>query len=88
MHKSKLVVKPHRPRRVRVMWSLLVLAGLAGGFLLLEYGQYRGGYNKAAASRQQDQLENEIAAVRAENDRLRERIALLETSLQVDHEAY
>ncbi|MBT8136958.1 MAG: hypothetical protein KJO54_08110 [Gammaproteobacteria bacterium] len=88
MHKSKLVVKPHRPRRVRVMWALLVLGALVGGFLLLEYGQYRGGFNRGAMTRDIEQLNNEIAALTAENDRLRERIALLETSLQVDHEAY
>ncbi|MDH3647451.1 MAG: hypothetical protein OER80_11830 [Gammaproteobacteria bacterium] len=70
------------------MWSALTLAGLVGGFLLLEYGQYRGGFNKASASREQDKLNNHIASINAENDRLRERIALLETSLQVDHEAY
>ena len=88
MHKSKLVVKPHRPRRVRVMWSLFLLAALIGGYLLLEYGQYRGGFNRGAATRQVDQLNSDITALSAENDRLRERIALLETSLQVDHEAY
>ena len=88
MHKSKLVVKPHRPRRTRVMWGILCLAALIGGFLLLEYGQYRGGFNKTMAAREQEQLNSRIAAISNENDRLRERIALLETSLQVDHEAY
>ncbi|MBT8130750.1 MAG: hypothetical protein KJO35_00660 [Gammaproteobacteria bacterium] len=88
MHKSKLVVKPHRPRRARIIWSVILLAGLVGGFLLLEYGQYRGGFNKAMASRDRDELISEIAALNAENNGLREKIALLETSLQVDHEAY
>lgn len=88
MHKSKLVVKPHRPKRARVMWGLLALAALIGGFLLLEYGQYRGGFNQFTATQEQEQLNAKIAAISTENDRLRERIALLETSLQVDHEAY
>ena len=88
MHKSKLVVKPHRPRRARIVWLTLALLATVGGFVLFEYGQYRGGFNQSAAQRQGEALNARIAALTAENDRLRQRIAVLETSLQVDHEAY
>ena len=88
MHKSKLVVKPHRPRRARVVWLTLTLFAVASGFVLYEYGQYRGGFNQRAAERQAQALDARIVALNAENDRLRQRIAVLETSLQVDHEAY
>lgn len=88
MHKSKLVVKPHRPRRTRVVRGVLLVAALLSGFVLFEYGQYRGGYNQLAADQQADTLNTRIASLNAENNRLRQRIAVLETSLQVDHEAY
>ncbi|NND59449.1 MAG: hypothetical protein HKN49_04200 [Gammaproteobacteria bacterium] len=88
MHKSKLVVKPHRPRRARVVWLTLSLAAVLGGFILYEYGQYRGGFNQRAADQQAAALNARIVALNTENDRLRQRIATLETSLQVDHEAY
>lgn len=88
MHKSRLVVKPHRPRRARAIGLFLAVFGVISGFLLFEYGQYRGGYNEVVAGRQADALHARIAALGAENDRLRQRIAVLETSLQVDHEAY
>ncbi len=70
------------------MWAVLAVAGAVVGYLLFEYGQYRGGFNQEQATREAQELNSQIMALQGENDRLRERIAVLETSLQVDHEAY
>ena len=69
-------------------WLGLALAVVVSGYMLYEYGQYRGGFNQQAAEAEAQSLNARIATLNAENDRLRQRIAVLETSLQVDHEAY
>jgi len=63
-------------------------AGLAIVWLAYELGQRRAGYNSRAAQQSRVEVENELEAYQDENHKLREKIALLETNVKIDSEAY
>jgi len=88
MAKPKLVVKPHQPKRLGIIWGVAVCAALGLSFLMYEYGRYRGGYDGRAAKETKAELNRQIVELSTSNDQLREKIALLETSEDIDREAY
>jgi Family of unknown function (DUF6776) len=63
---------------------LAVVAALG----LFEFGRREGGYDTLAAQAEQRTLQTHITELTSENDELRQKIALLETSRGVDKEAY
>lgn len=88
MQTSRLVVRSHRPWRARVLTgTALVLLALAG-FGLYEFGQVQGGYNRLQAQARFGEFREQVEALEAENAALRAKVALLETSREVDREAY
>jgi hypothetical protein len=86
--RGQLVVKAHRPRQARVVAGVALLAAVVGGYLLFEYGRRQGGYDTVEARAERSELEARIGQLTTENDALRQKIALLETSRGVDREAY
>jgi hypothetical protein len=67
---------------------LALCAGVAIVWLAFEFGQLRAGHNSRQALATRGEIEDEIKAIRSENTRLRETIALLETDKKIDSEAY
>ncbi|NNF52372.1 MAG: hypothetical protein HKN59_08030 [Gammaproteobacteria bacterium] len=88
MQNSRLVVRSHRPLRSRIILILLIVLLCLGGWGLFEFGRIQGGYNWIQASARFDDLEEQLAGQEEENAALRAQVALLETSRQVDKEAY
>ncbi len=88
MQNSRLVVRSHRPLRSRVILAVLVALLCLGGWGLFEFGRIQGGYNWIQASARFGELEERLLAQEGENSALRAQVALLETSRQVDKEAY
>lgn len=86
--RGRLVVKPHRPQQARVIFGVALVAAIVGGYLLFEYGRRQGGYDMVASRAERAELEEQVSRLTAENDELRQQIALLETSRGVDREAY
>ncbi len=58
------------------------------GFALYEFGQVQGGYNRLQAQARFGDFNEQVESLEAENAALRAKVALLETSRQVDREAY
>lgn len=87
MTRHKMVVRPHRPLRngmVYTILAVLVLATIAGAF---EFGRLRAGFNATDSERARLRAESEIDSLTRVNRELRERIALLERSSEIDREA-
>src|ERR1044072_2862324 len=86
--RGQLVVKPHRPRRARVVAGAVAVAAVIAAVLLFEYGRRQGGYDTLEARAEHQELQTRIEELSGENEKLRQKIALLETSRGVDREAY
>lgn len=87
MRKHRLVVKPHRPWKDALSWlgaaGVIVLA-LSAAF---EYGRWRAGFDHVAAAREQARLIGEVRDAQRLNTTLRDRVALLERSSEIDETA-
>ena len=88
MQNERLVVRSHRPWRTRVAAGLVLVLLAAGGWGLYETGRVQGGFHQLEARQRFNALEQQVASLEDENAGLRAQIALLETSRQVDKEAY
>ncbi len=88
MANSRLVVRSHQPRRTGVIWAVGIVSLLASAYVLYEWGRYRGGYDRIHADRERRALVDELAELQSSNTALREEIALLTMSKDVDREAY
>jgi hypothetical protein len=84
----------HRVVRARPRWQLLsiqlgaVLAAILTAWGMYEYGRNDGGYDVVAAFDQRQQLENKLDSSYQTNTQLREQMAVLERSSQIEQEAY
>ena len=88
MAKPKLVVKQHQPVRLGVIWGVALVLAIGSAFLMYEYGRYRGGYDSRQAETTEAELRRELQELGQSNGKLREEIALLETSDKIDEETY
>lgn len=82
-----MVVRPHRPMRNGVIYTVLgvlVVASIVGAF---EFGRLRAGFDAGEVSRERDRMMSETDALSRINRELRERIALLERSSEIDRQA-
>jgi len=61
---------------------------LAAGWGMYELGARQAGYDRAAVSQERRAQNRELAELRRQNQSLRERITLLETSADIDRQAY
>src|SRR5262245_6544820 len=87
MRKHRLVVKPHRPWKDTVLY--LSAALVVGGALwaAFEYGRWRAGFDHVEAAREQARLLGELRDAERLNGGLRDRVALLERSSEIDETA-
>jgi hypothetical protein len=83
-----MVVKPHSPWRARLMLVLLVGANLLLCWGLYEYGRYRAGYDFVSAQQENVKLKNLTEEVKRQNGQLREQMAVVQRSGQIEHAAY
>jgi len=88
MSARRLVVSAHSPRRTWLARAALMLGAVlvAGG--AHELGRHRAerAYRTAADAR--ETLTREVAGLRRRNEALRERVAVLETSREINRESY
>ena len=85
---SWMVVDRSAVRRQRLMWAgALVLLALAvwGAW---ELGRYQAGHSRAGVAQERAAHGREVADLRRMNQSLRERIQALETSREIDREAW
>ena len=88
MRDARLLVTPAAPWQ-RLVLLLVGLAFLGGaGFLLYEMGRYQAGYSRLDADAERRDLRDDISALQQTNEALRRQIAVLETSKEIDQEAY
>ncbi len=84
----------HRVVRARPRWQLLsIQIGSALAVILIawgmyEYGRHDGGYDVIAAFEKRQQLQGKLDDSYQENAQLREQMAVLERSSQIEQEAY
>lgn len=88
MKQPSLVAAPSSGAR-RALVLGLVFALLAGiGYLIFELGRYQAKYSVLDAREERRALNETIAGLEQANETLRRRVAILETSSDVDQEAY
>ncbi|HWP94536.1 MAG TPA: DUF6776 family protein [Gammaproteobacteria bacterium] len=84
---ARLVVRPHRPVRTAVAVVGMVLGVAATVLGAFEYGRYRAGFDGFAARGERARLERELDEARNTISSLRDQVALLERSIEIDHAA-
>lgn len=87
MSRENLVVRPHRPWKMRLLWAFAFLVVVVAFYGAFEYGRIQGGYDRSLAQKEKRELRQELAQERETVRKLRERVALLERSSEVDREA-
>jgi cell division protein FtsB len=87
MHKRKISLSSGDQRN-RVFSIVVLICGLAIVWIAYELGQIRAGHNGLTARQRYTELEARLDESREQNNELRQKIALLETSGKIDEEAY
>lgn len=88
MKSGRLVVRHHAPWQRRIWFSVLSLVLLGAGWGLFYFGQGQAGFNTLRANDTEIRLKGAIASLEEEKVALRDQIALLERSTQMDKQAY
>jgi hypothetical protein len=94
-HTPRISTRGKRPvigggpsRRSEIFAIGAVCAGLLIVWAVYELGQSRAGHNRREAQQVRIDVESELDTVRAENEQLREKVAVLETDAKIDSEGY
>lgn len=87
MTRHRLVVRPHRPLRNGVLYTLVAVLTVTAVLGAFEFGRVRAGYDSQNVNQKLAVQRGEIERLEAVNAELRERIALLERSGDIDLEA-
>jgi hypothetical protein len=85
---SKLVVRPHSPKRLATLWTLGVL--LVGTILYsaFELGRYDAGFRVVDSVRGALSASRRIRSLESENENQRRQLEAAETARRVDREGY
>jgi len=84
----KVVVTSQSQQSRYILWSGIASLVLLVGLVSYEFGQNRAGFSRIDAQENVTNLEAENNKLARENKKLSEHIAVLETSVKVDREAY
>ncbi|MDX1454371.1 MAG: DUF6776 family protein [Gammaproteobacteria bacterium] len=87
MTRHRLVVRPHRPLRNGLLYTVVGVLMFLSVFGAFQFGQIRAGFDATESGSTIDRQAGQIARLEAANDALRERVALLERSSDIDQEA-
>ena len=87
MSEPRLVVTTQEPGRRRRAFLIIALLAAVAAWGLFAAGQRTGGYRHGAANDARGALEDELAAVTGENERLRSELAEVRTSAEVNEQA-
>jgi len=87
MQKRKISLPPGNQRN-RIFSIVVLICGLAIFWVVYELGQIRAGHNGLTARQRYGELEARLDGAHEQNDELRRKIAILETSGKIDEEAY
>lgn len=86
---GELVVKPRYSPRVKLFIAgFVVVVLLVSGGMIYNHGLSMAGFERLSASRRQQDLQNQVAKLKAENHSLQEALARAERTLQMDQTAY
>lgn len=88
MKSDRFVVRPHSPMRQVALFSgavVVVLASVGGAYYV---GSHDTGFDRLSSGGAEDELRGMVVDLRAENEGLRDQVALLQRSTQVDQQAY
>ena len=88
MKSGSLVVKHHSPTYWRVVILLTFLVGIAAGWGLYYLGLNNAGYLREESEQKISEMQKHITLLTREKGALRDEIALIERSGQVDKQAY
>lgn len=88
MKSGSLIVRHHSPWRKYAIWGISVFVILGSGWGLYVYGKMKAGYDQIESSGIEDRLQTTIESLKNERITLRDQIALLERSNQMDKQAY
>jgi hypothetical protein len=84
---QRLVVRLHDPRKFRAVVAVGVVLALLLLLGVFELGQRTGGHSVLKSDQRRTALRAEVVQLRAERERLKEELARVQTSLEVDREA-
>lgn len=87
MDANRLVVRQHDPRRFRIRLTLGLLLASLLAFGLFELGQRAGGHSTFRADERRQALKADLLELRSENQQLKDELARIRTSVEVDQEA-
>lgn len=85
---THLVVKARSTNHSRLLMTAAVVSVLLVAWGIFEFGRYRSGFDLIAVEQQRGQHAEQLAGLASENGQLREQIAILERSSQIEQEAY
>lgn len=81
-------VQSHSRWRRIIIGVFLAVCLIVGGWSLYDYGRYTAGYDSAAAAEARLRMMEYINELEAENQRLQQRVALLQQGSEVDRHAF
>ncbi len=85
---TRLVIKTHPTRRVRLVQAGAVIGVILTCWGLFEYGRYTAGYDTVSNARERIEHAFEKRQLESRISDLREQKAVLEQASKIDHEAY
>lgn len=88
MKSGSLIVKHHSPVKRHMTLLITVLLAIGGGWGLYFLGQQEAGFDQLQAAEAEKRLNETITNLEQERIALRDQIALLERSNQMDKQAY
>lgn len=84
----KLIIKSHHPWRHRAKIALVMVGLIAMAWAIFQYGHSRAGLDNESLYEERELLREQIRLEKGNSQKLRERIAILERTTQVDKGAY
>ena len=88
MKSGSLVVRHHSPWQKYAIWGIGTLIIVGSSWGLFVYGKMKAGFDQIESSGIEERLQTTIESLKNERVMLRDQIALLERSNQMDKQAY